>query len=624
MKKHYQTLGLQEGASQEQIQTAYERLSKELDPQKNDNQEFFVEEFALLKEAYKALTGKEPEKQKEVDNKTAEISDVFEDSDTLVSILKKFKVSETTKKLEIINSLEAFKKGNKTYQQALAMLYKKENIESIKGAAENDNNPNLNTVKEVYPLTEENEPITPPIKKTSKTSKKILLGTLVFLLLFFGIPYLIFLKKANDFKNEIPRIIGQSEYNQNSSRNVWETKFFENHPEIVNKHLTDNTNKGFLFKEANRTQIVDSVIKFFFYTRTFPIKLYKPNFFECVYYNAVNSDNYWNHYIVDLPKKEEKGKPLPLYHEMLRQTKEKHNITDSEFKDLIAMVGGLKSFHKEKPTKADLNCEKCIDNYQSSFILNTAAIADFYEFTGSYLAVNNENTSQNESFQKEYNKAYRRLTRGMNKSMREKLKLKLEKLSYPTKKSVVKTFYGTWESMGGLKDVSYTIEQYENDISALTDYVNEIYANYYATNTLYTGATPYKYCYGNNPYCYPSEGYEECSFIGIKASSNSDVVVLIKKNNRVYSHAYIKAGGYYKFKVGNGNFQTFFYYGKGWNPNKYIKDSSCGKITGGFVSNESLDKSELTYLNNSSMTYTLYTVENGNFKPKASNKNEAF
>ena len=114
----------------------------------------------------------------------------------------------------------------------------------------------------------------------------------MFLLLFFGIPYLIFLKKANDFKNEIPRIIEQSEYNQNSSRNVWETKFFENHPEIVNKHLTDNTNKGFLFKEANRTQIVDSVIKFFFYTRTFPIKLYKPNFFECVYYNAVNSDNF--------------------------------------------------------------------------------------------------------------------------------------------------------------------------------------------------------------------------------------------------------------------------------------------------------------------------------------------
>ena len=80
MKKHYKTLGLQEGASQQEVQEAYDRLSKDLDPANNDNQEFFFEEFALLKEAYKALTGNEPEKQKETDNKTAEISDVFENT----------------------------------------------------------------------------------------------------------------------------------------------------------------------------------------------------------------------------------------------------------------------------------------------------------------------------------------------------------------------------------------------------------------------------------------------------------------------------------------------------------------------------------------------------------------
>ena len=101
-------------------------------------------------------------------------------------------------------------------------------------------------------------------------------------------------------------------------------------------------------------------------------------------------------------------------------------------------------------------------------------------------------------------------------------------------------------------------------------------------------------------------------------------MVIIKKNNQVYAHAYIKAGEYYKFKVGNGSFQTFFYYGKGWNPNKYIKTTSCGKLTGGFVTNESLDKSDIQKLYNSSMTYTLYTVQNGNFKPKVSNKDEAF
>jgi len=56
MKNHYETLGLEEGASQEAIQEAYERLSKELNPADNDNQEFFIEEYELLKEAYFALT----------------------------------------------------------------------------------------------------------------------------------------------------------------------------------------------------------------------------------------------------------------------------------------------------------------------------------------------------------------------------------------------------------------------------------------------------------------------------------------------------------------------------------------------------------------------------------------
>jgi hypothetical protein len=56
MKKYYDILGLSEGASKEEIQEAYDRLSKELDPQKNGNHEFFLEEYALLQEAYHELT----------------------------------------------------------------------------------------------------------------------------------------------------------------------------------------------------------------------------------------------------------------------------------------------------------------------------------------------------------------------------------------------------------------------------------------------------------------------------------------------------------------------------------------------------------------------------------------
>lgn len=56
MKHHLETLGLQEGATQQEIQEAYDRLSKELNPANNNNQEFFIEEYKKVQEAYKALS----------------------------------------------------------------------------------------------------------------------------------------------------------------------------------------------------------------------------------------------------------------------------------------------------------------------------------------------------------------------------------------------------------------------------------------------------------------------------------------------------------------------------------------------------------------------------------------
>jgi preprotein translocase subunit Sec63 len=56
MNKHHKILGLENGASQQAIQEAYNRLSKELNPSNNDNQEFFVEEYKKVQEAYEALS----------------------------------------------------------------------------------------------------------------------------------------------------------------------------------------------------------------------------------------------------------------------------------------------------------------------------------------------------------------------------------------------------------------------------------------------------------------------------------------------------------------------------------------------------------------------------------------
>ena len=620
MTNYYETLGLQEGASQEEIQTAYKRLSEELDPKNNDQQDFFVEEFALLQDAYIALTGIQLEDQAEAETKTPNILDVFEGSDTLVSIIKKFKNSEDTEKLKIIESLEVFKENNLVYREALAVLYKKENIDHIKETAGKSSMaiPKVNNAGSMD--TNKADPTKTPPQTSPKKSKKILLGLVAFLVLFFAIPYIYFLTTVNTFRSEASRITDNSEFQQNISRKKWESEFIKNHSEI-NKHLSDDINKGFNFKESDRKYTKDSLINFFIYSKTIPVVLYKPDFFQCVYYDNVNSANYWNHYIVDLGKEKPNRKPLPPYLEMLKKTKKKHRVSEKEFEELIDMVGGLKAFQQEKPSSTDDKCKKCIENYQTAFETNNVAINDFYAFTDEYFTSKKKIKRQNASYLRKYDKAYSKLTAGMNNSIRKKLTQKLREKPLSIKKSVTKVFSGFKEGLG---EISYSIDQYEDNSSVLKDYVNETYASYYSTNSLYTGSTPYKYCYGKNPYCSPPKGYAECSFIDIKASSNSDVVVIIKKNSRVYSHAYIKAGGSYKFKVGNGSFQTFFYYGKGWNPDKYIKKSSCGNITGGFVSNESLDKSDVFRLKNSSVSYTLYTVENGNFKPKASNKNEAF
>ena len=138
MKKYFDILGLIEGASKEEIREAYERISKELDPAENDNQEFFIEEYNLVQEAYEALTGDDPTKPKEIESNSSMAPDIFKDSDSLVIIIKKYKSSDDDKKLEIIKSLETHKKENEIYQQALAIIYNNESKNEIIKDSGND------------------------------------------------------------------------------------------------------------------------------------------------------------------------------------------------------------------------------------------------------------------------------------------------------------------------------------------------------------------------------------------------------------------------------------------------------------------------------------------------------
>ena len=142
----------------------------------------------------------------------------------------------------------------------------------------------------------------------------------------------------------------------------------------------------------------------------------------------------------------------------------------------------------------------------------------------------------------------------------------------------------------------------------------------YINNSLVTGASPYSYCFGRDNSC-SSSG---CSQIKVRTPLNSDVLVTIKKNTEVFRHAYISAGNQYTFEFPNGTYQTFFYYGKGWNPNKVMKETACGTLKGGFITDEHFGKDIRQSLNNNILEYELILQQNGNFSTRPSNSDEAF
>lgn len=147
----------------------------------------------------------------------------------------------------------------------------------------------------------------------------------------------------------------------------------------------------------------------------------------------------------------------------------------------------------------------------------------------------------------------------------------------------------------------------------------QIEFDWWKSNSLRTGATPWSACFGSSNSC--SNG---CSQISVKTPYRSDVLVTLKKNGKVVRHAYINENSTYTFEIPNGTYQPFFYYGTGWNPNKTKESKSCGTLNGAFLENELISKDDPQSLFNNILSYELILQQNGNLQTKPSNENEAF
>lgn len=134
----------------------------------------------------------------------------------------------------------------------------------------------------------------------------------------------------------------------------------------------------------------------------------------------------------------------------------------------------------------------------------------------------------------------------------------------------------------------------------------------YLDNSLSTGDAPYP--------CQNVDGNESQISVSTSNSAECDVVVMVKSGNELMCNAYIKAGDSYTFNLPNGDYQVFFYSGKGWNPNKSMPNG----FDGGFVANESYSKDDPVTLENQGLEYELILQPNGNFSTKQSSASEIF
>lgn len=160
-------------------------------------------------------------------------------------------------------------------------------------------------------------------------------------------------------------------------------------------------------------------------------------------------------------------------------------------------------------------------------------------------------------------------------------------------------------------DVPQTTPSSEKDLSEED--------KHYIGNSLKTGATPYSFIYGNNYHC-PNT---QCSGIKVTTPQESDIVVIIKRDNssgKVIAHGYIEAGDTYQFDILDGTYQTFFYYGEGWNPNK---EMGYG-VKGCFVRDVIFSKDNPQEINYEVLSYVMQLQRNGNFQTKGSTQSECF
>lgn len=162
-------------------------------------------------------------------------------------------------------------------------------------------------------------------------------------------------------------------------------------------------------------------------------------------------------------------------------------------------------------------------------------------------------------------------------------------------------------------DSSYYDSSY-TEPNAVNNKLNSVDGNNpYADNSLETGSKPYKQYYG--------KGITGQDYLQFKTSGDNDYVVIAKRHgsSKVVNHIYIRGGDTETMHLPDGNYDIYFYSGKGWDPEK-----DMGAVKGGFVDEAPVEKDENVSLYDQYGEYTLYPVQGGDLVLEQSDKQDMF
>lgn len=374
--------------------------------------------------------------------------------------------------------------------------------------------------------------------------------------------------------------------------------FESNKERFVLDYLSEHPeNEAFLVEELQQIKPIqekDTTIRYFVYSKELEYKYYSADYFPCLNFSIDAK-------MADKSYQEESEK-------IINSLSKKYGDEVQSWFDKIEI---------DKFQSIEYVPNECYEllGPSKSVRVKSDAFTEFEQFLRQVKDDRSLLAQDSKDAEKRYVRAYSNASNGLPSNISTKLARTLDKANLVKNVSQSRVFEG--ELLGS---IPYEISGIIFDRDSFDKIVNEIALEYYSTNRLRTGEMPYAYCFGRNNNCY---GYQ-CSEMVVHAPKDADVIVSIKKSGDVYRHAYIRANESFRFQFPNGTYQTYFYYGNGWNPNKHIKETECGRLNGGFVSNEVVGKDTPQALYDKILTYELYAQFNGNFQTKSSNKLEAF